>query len=393
MIRCSVEDLEPGMVLGKSLFDQQGMLLLAAGHRLDSALIPRIKSRGYYSVLIFREGTEEIIPEDVISEEVRKITSQKVQQSIENLQERMQKYLPAADMNLVNVLRERKEFENVIDVTDLKHQLRYVLEEVMTKDTTRRFANSLRSASNYQYEHSVDVMLLSVMLGIAYDYNYPELLQLGTAALLHDIGKTVLRDLIDRPEEELRIDQKILFKEHPVFGSILLEKSTAGHFMERAAILQHHERQDGNGYPLHKFGANQAPIQSKQVNPNRIFRFAEIIAVANTYDNYASPRLGHAPLPPVDALKIVTANAGIVLNSHIVQKLTNIINLYPQGSLVRIDNCSAAELIGVVGAVKEYNARSGMMSLILFTDAQGNDIKPTLHTFSGDPKLRLRMKL
>lgn len=393
MIRCAVADLEPGMVLGKSIFDHHGHLLLAAGHRLQKDIISKIQSRGFYSVLIFKDGYEDIIPEDLISEELRTSTSMKVKENIDNLHERFKKFMPDSESNIAHVLRERKEFENVINVTDLKNQLRYILDEILSLETSKKFTSTLRSVSAYQYEHSMEVMLLSVMLGVAYEYSFPELLQLGTAALLHDLGKTVMPQIADKNEDDLRIDEKILYKEHPVFGSILLEKSAAGHFMERAAILQHHERQDGNGYPLHKIGSNLPPTQAKQSDPNRIFRFAEIIAVANVYDNFVSPRPGHAPLPPQDALKEVDVLATSALNSQVVQKLSNIVNLYPQGSLVKIENCNEPEYIGYVGAVKEYNGEANRIELILFTNAKNEEVTPSLKIFNNDKKLNLKMKI
>ena len=393
MIRCAVADLTPGMVLGKSIFDHHGHLLLAAGHRLEKDMISKIQNRGFYSVLIFKEGYEEIIPEDLISEELRTTTTIKVKENIEKLSERFKKFMPDSESNIGHVLRENKEFENVINVNDLKNQLRYILDEILSLEASKKFTSTLGSVSAYQYEHSMEVMLLSVMLGIAYEYTFPELLQLGTAALLHDLGKIVMPQIADRNEDDLRIDEKILFKEHPIFGSILLEKSAAGHFMERAAILQHHERQDGNGYPLHKIGGNQPPTQAKQTDPNRIFRFAEIISVANVYDNFVSPRPGHAPMMPENALKEVDALSNSALNSHIVQKLSNIVNLYPQGSLVKIENCSEPEFIGYVGAVKDNNDKQKKVELILFTNAKNEEVPPSLKVFQNDPKLNLQMRL
>lgn len=393
MIRCAVEDLASGMVLGKSLFDHNGALLLASGQRLDSGQISGIKSRGFYSVLIFKDGTEEIILEDVISEEVRLMTIRKVQANIDDLQERVRKFLPENEGDIAHNLRERKGFEECINIKELKYQLQYILEELMALDVSQKFSGTLRSVSAYQYEHSIDVTLLAAMLGIVYNYNFHELLQLGTAAMLHDIGKVVIPAIADKSENDLRIDERILFKEHPVFGSILLEKSTTGYFMERAAILQHHERQDGNGYPLHKSGLNLPPTQSKQTDPNRIFRFSEIIAVANTYDNLIAPRPGHKPMSPEEALEAVDTEAGMALNSHIVKKLGDIINLYPKGSLVKIESCTDTQLVGFSGAVKDFKKKTMMMELILFKDAAGNEISPRPHVFENDSKLRLKMEL
>jgi HD-GYP domain-containing protein (c-di-GMP phosphodiesterase class II) len=321
------------------------------------------------------------------------MVGQKVQANIENLGERINKYLPENKEGFVSTLRERKEFNHALDMVDLREQLRMVLEEIMSRETSKQFAGALRSVSSYQYDHSIDVMLLSVLLGMAYNYNYHELLQLGTAALLHDIGKAVIPAIAQKNELDFSLDERILYREHPVFGSILFEKSTEGDFMERAAILQHHERQNGNGYPLRKVGANLPPTQSKQTDPFRIFRFAEIIAVANSYDNYVSPRPGHHPVAPEVALNLVNEESGSILNSHIVQKLNEIINIYPAGSVVKILGCGERDLAGFSGAVKNYNKLNRRLELILLQDASGQELTPQLKVFENDPKLKVEMKI
>ena len=71
MILRSVKELTTDMVLGKSIFLTSGRLLLGAGYRLNNTIISKIIERGYSHVYIMEKGTEDIIPEDVISDEIR----------------------------------------------------------------------------------------------------------------------------------------------------------------------------------------------------------------------------------------------------------------------------------------------------------------------------------
>ena len=64
------DELKEFMVLGKSIYDEDGRLLLSAGYRLKSDFIPKLLKRGYSYIYIFEEGTEEVIPEDIISTEI-----------------------------------------------------------------------------------------------------------------------------------------------------------------------------------------------------------------------------------------------------------------------------------------------------------------------------------
>ena len=78
MRQCSIEQLTEEMVLGKSIYAKDGTLLLGAGYRLQAAYIRRLKLTGYPFVYIMEEGTEDVIPEDIISDQIRMQTSAEV---------------------------------------------------------------------------------------------------------------------------------------------------------------------------------------------------------------------------------------------------------------------------------------------------------------------------
>ena len=391
MIRCTVKKLEPGMVLGKSLFDAKGKLLLAAGHRLDKEYIFKISARQFHTVFIYQAGTEEVLPEDLISEELRAITSQKLQENIDELQKLVMKVLPKTGENLARALRESVYFDNVLNMKELSPQMKFIVEEVMSFGASKKLGGTLRSAGSYQYEHALEVMLVSIKLGMLYSYSYQELLHLGIAGLLHDIGKTVIPDIAEKPKEEMTLDQRILLREHPVFSSILIEKSSDGMYKEQAAVLQHHEQQNGKGYPLKKIGFNLPPVKSDKAEPNRIFRYAEIIAVADAYDNYASPRPGHAPMSPENAYKSVKKKATTILNTHIVNKLSEIVDFYPRGSLVKVERCGDSRWVGCTGAVKDYRKIPLKVEIVFFLDANGGEMEPVIYEFKGDLRLKLNI--
>jgi hypothetical protein len=71
MVRYNLDDVTEDMVLGESIFLQNGELLLAAGYRIKDEYVGLLKKRGLISVLIDVEGTETVIPETVISEHLQ----------------------------------------------------------------------------------------------------------------------------------------------------------------------------------------------------------------------------------------------------------------------------------------------------------------------------------
>ena len=68
---CAVKDVDEGMVLGKSLYEINGKLLLGAGFRINDLMKSKLISRKYTHVYIMEEGTDDIVPEDVISDEIK----------------------------------------------------------------------------------------------------------------------------------------------------------------------------------------------------------------------------------------------------------------------------------------------------------------------------------
>ena len=97
---CSLDDLKPGDVLGKSIYLSNYKLLLGAGYRLSLDIIAKLHEKGYTHVYIVEEGTETIIPEDVISDETRLEVRQKFESKIEEIN----KTLEFKDMSYTKVL-------------------------------------------------------------------------------------------------------------------------------------------------------------------------------------------------------------------------------------------------------------------------------------------------
>ena len=138
---------------------------------------------------------------------------------------------------------------------------------------------------NRSYEHALNTTMLSVMLGRAFNYTPDELTALGTAAMLHDIGKLIFPDLANKPLRDLSPAEARRLRVHPAAGALIVARSAPLSNLEQAAIRQHHEQQDGRGYPMRLIGTNEPPLRVRVQGNREIFRFAEILAVANTFDN------------------------------------------------------------------------------------------------------------
>ena len=153
----------------------------------------------------------------------------------------------------------------------------------------------LETYDEYVYRHSVAVALLSRLIGKVKGFDDAQLTELTIAGFLHDIGKSkVPGAILNKPgrltEEEFRI-----VKEHTVFGYEILKRSEGVPDRHAYVALQHHEREDGSGYPLGLKG-------------DGIDQFSKIVAVADVFHAMMSKRVYKSPLPLCQVLKELADN-------------------------------------------------------------------------------------
>jgi HD-GYP domain-containing protein (c-di-GMP phosphodiesterase class II) len=130
---------------------------------------------------------------------------------------------------------------------------------------------------------------------------------LGRSGLLHDIGKLGIPVSILEKNGTLTESEWRIMKTHPELGLAILGET--GRFTrEMLAVLYHHERMDGSGYP-HGLTAAEIPIE------------ARIVAVADTYDVLTSDRPYRSAFNQSEALRRIFDEAGAHLDPRVVDAL------------------------------------------------------------------------
>ncbi len=150
-----------------------------------------------------------------------------------------------------------------------------------------------------------------------------------------------------------------LIKEHPTYGYLMIRNSKDASIEISKIILQHHENQDGSGYPAGLIGQNIPPAKNvKRKYRGHISRFAEICSVVDAYDNLLMNPLDAKKLTPTEAIRKIIADSVTSYNKHVVNALFNIIALYPVGVKVKIIDSSELSIVGYVGVVAEINEKN-----------------------------------
>jgi HD-GYP domain-containing protein (c-di-GMP phosphodiesterase class II) len=155
--------------------------------------------------------------------------------------------------------------------------------------------------------HNHRVAELCVQVGRELGMTATELRVLARAGLLHDVGKLGIPDAILHKQGPLTDEEWVVMKTHPEIGLKILKR--CGHFhRELLAVLYHHERIDGGGYP-HGLAGDAIPIE------------ARVIAVADTYDVLTSDRPYRKARSQGEAITTVQRAAGTHLDARIVHAL------------------------------------------------------------------------
>ncbi len=371
---CSIHELDEGAILGKSIYHANGKLLLGAGFRVTDAMRAKLAERGYTHVYIMEEGTEEVVPEDVISEEVRLQAKSKFSDKVAEIRGQAEfrdlSFTKASELIQKGYLRK-------INIT---YDMRLIVEEIL-KDISAAGAKFLstvmvKSADTGFIDHAINTTVLAILIGRKYRFSKSELSSLALGTFLHDIGKIVLEQVKGGDGK----DGGDLYREHPTFGYLMIRESSDVTPMETQVVNQHHEYQDGSGFPIGLQGQNIPPIKPiARETKGQIFRLAEICCVANAFDNLAwNPDSSHA-VDLEGAVKRIILDSERLYNRDIVQTLLQVVPIYPVGASVKVIDIVDPHLIGYRGVVAKINEKSLNKPVIILTRNKFmNKIKPMI---------------
>lgn len=150
--------------------------------------------------------------------------------------------------------------------------------------------HELRKADDYTYRHNIGVGIIATLIGRWLNLSSTELEKVTIAATLHDIGKTKIPLHILNKPGKLTAEEYDIVKKHTLYGYELLN-NTIGISQDISLVaLQHHERENGTGYP---FG----------VKGEQISLISKIVAVADVFHAMSSNRVYHDALPFYSVIK------------------------------------------------------------------------------------------
>jgi putative nucleotidyltransferase with HDIG domain len=240
---------------------------------------------------------------------------------------------------------------NQLNLQEVKKSVSECVDRILENSDAILLLTQLKDMDEYTSQHSLNVSIMSILMGKSLQLSREELNQIGECGLLHDIGKMKIPLEILNKQGRLTDKEMEIMKSHTTKGRDIL--LTEKHIFPGAidVAYTHHEHLDGGGYP-------------RGIDSERISFFTRIVAIVDAYDAITSDRVYQQGRLHLDAIKILVDCRKTHFDDSLVIKFIDCMGIYPVGNPVEMTN-------GEVGMVVESNPENRVKpKVLLLLDAQ-----------------------
>lgn len=282
----AVEELHPGMKTARPVYTNRGQLIIEEGTTLTAALISRLFFYGIEAATV--EDSEKVVEKhsDEIMHASRTSYAQQLKRRPEFMEFQVEytKYIGSVKDSFIAIGNS----DGDINIGEILSGTSELLAKASTTLGILDMLHNMRQIDDSIYAHSLNVALISRIMGEWLHFPREEIELLTLCGMLHDIGKTVLpQEIINKPGRYTE-EEYALVKQHTLQGYKILKDLPVDIRVKRVALM-HHERVDGTGYP-------------QGLKDNEIDSFAQIVAIADVYDAMTAARTYRDPLCPFQVI-------------------------------------------------------------------------------------------
>lgn len=308
-----IDDLVDGMILAEDIYDKHENLYLSGGAILTLSMIKSLERMGLDYVNIAEKVDESgekeaIIIEDHLNEEYKK--------SVQSFKK----------------IFNNAKIGNRIVADELDDCVNPLIHEINSSNNIAKRLWQIEMCDEYTYDHSVQVCMLSALLGKWLGLTEDAIHEVSKAGLLHDVGKINIPDEVLNKPDQLNEEEFKIMKTHPTLGYVLLMNNKGFDEGILQGVLQHHERYDGNGYPSGAKG-------------KEICRYARIVAIADVYSAMLADRVYRKGKSPFQAARIIMDSSFGYLDPYYSMIFLNKISQFYVGNIVKLSNGTIGEIV------------------------------------------------
>jgi len=382
MFQIALKELRAGHVLARSIYRDSGEIMLSTGFRMTPDVSTKLAAIGIDRIWVQEEGLEDLESEDLVSEMtinqcvllLRK-TILDFRAKIGLVKNNSEEPVPTPEQ----ILSKPDDIKEALNIAAFRKVAAEIYQELKKADPSLLHITGTRSLGNFYEQQSIDCAIVAALLAKRYNFSADEIEDLILAVLLMDIGYFLLPDHVLSLNSKLTLQELELKKQHVNYGYEVIRTCNLSLICANVA-LQHHERQDGGGYPRKLVGTNGPPVRpTGPTIKGTINRYAEIASVALDYISMIFPPPGISAQTPINSIKFLVRLSGAKLNSAIVETLIAMIPVYSAGDRIMVTSDGKGEVTGFIGIVMRSNTKEqNKPSVVLIYNKAGEKITPPI---------------
>ncbi|WP_319470876.1 HD-GYP domain-containing protein [uncultured Pseudodesulfovibrio sp.] len=345
--KIAIEELQPGMEvvrLSSEVWEHLPFLYTEPGPITSDEQVDRIRSEGYLHAFIQTADAEPM------EKKLDRLLTERLRTPPTKPRVPFDEEIRVAEVAYKNAIGQAR---RIIHDVKLGKKVDYeasvetvdnIVDSAVRNPDTLLCLSKLSNYDEYTYAHSINVSTIAVVFGEYLGMSRDELVQLGIAGMLHDLGKTAVPSRIINKRARLTTDEFDIIKRHPQYGHDILKRQEDIPAEILDAVRNHHEKYNGSGYP-------------RQRTKDEIPPFARILSLADVYDALTSDRSYKEAILPNKALAIMYGMREQDFDPLEVQMFIKCLGIFPSGSLVKLNT-------GFYGLVYESNPSLPLMPKI-----------------------------
>ena len=259
-------------------------------------------------------------------------------------------------INYIETVFTRYATHGQINQTELEYSVKELC--VFIKEN-RRFILRINptyenTARSYLLNHTMRTTVLSIAIAQQMRMPFSQMTELGVACILHEIGMLQIPPQLYMATRKLTSGEKLTIMKHTVLGCRIVQSLQFPNLVQNA-VLDHHEKENGTGYPQRKTG-------------NKISNAAKIISVACSFEAITSPRSYRKERTSFEAMIEMLKNENNQYDATVIKALLYSVSLYPIGAYVYLSNGK----VGVVSDVNPDNPKCPIVQMLLEKEKDGS---------------------
>lgn len=249
---------------------------------------------------------------------------------IERIRDEYDEYL-----EYVNELYTRYATHKKLDYNEISNKIKQLVIFIRQnqKAVLRITPSEKERKKNFLVSHSMRSTVLAITIGEALHLPPVKLVNLGIACILHEIGQIRLPPQLYMTDRLLTAPEKVQMTKHPIIGYNILKEHNFPLEIQ-LGVLDHHERENGTGYP-------------RKILGDKITSFAKIISVACSYEAISAPRLFREERSTYEAMREMMLNHDKAYDATVIKALLKSLSLFPIGTYVQLADGNLAQVIDV----------------------------------------------